>query len=66
MSLRTGDMVLVCVTISRADTKLEQMGEQRVCGGTATLPEPTSVCCTSHRWGRIQLHPTQELPVAHQ
>ena len=42
------------------------MGEQGVCGGTAVLPKPTSICGTAHRWGRVQPYPTQKLPVAHQ
>ena len=32
----------------------------------AALPEPTSICDTSHRWGRVQCYPVQKLPVAHQ
>ena len=44
----------------------KQMGEQRVCGGMATLSIPTGICCTSYRWGTAQPYPAQKLPVAHQ
>ena len=43
----------------------EQIGEQGVCGGMATLPKPTSVWGMSHRWGRVQPYHAQKLPVAH-
>ena len=54
----------LCYGLQGQAQNSEQMGEQGVCGGMAALPEPTSVCGTSHRWGRVQPHPTQKPPVA--
>ena len=44
----------------------EQMGEQGVCSGMAALPEPTSICGTSHRWGGhiCTLHRKYLLPIS--
>ena len=37
------------------------MGEQGVCGGTAALSKLTSICGTSHRWGRAAAIPYTEI-----
>ena len=44
----------------------EQVGEQGVCGGMAALSKFTSICGTSHRWGKVQLYPIPKLPVVYQ
>ena len=67
VSLRMGDTVLVHITTFKCRHKIQsRWGEQSVCGGMAALFKLTSICGMSHRQGRVQLYPTQKLPVAHQ
>ena len=42
------------------------MGIQGVCGGTAALSKPTSICGTSNIQGGVHSYPTQKLSVVHQ
>ena len=49
---------------SREDIKYKAGG--RAGSGVAAVSKLTSVCGMSLRWGRVQPHSTQELPVAHQ
>ena len=50
-----------CQHLHRQAQNSDQMGEQGVCSGMATLHKPISICGMSHRWGEGTAVPCTEI-----